>query len=517
VIGAVVRPGRLAWFVRHELRLAWRDWLWMMTAGRPRRARTVAVLLAAFAIFLHAVAYFMVAPYAGVAAHPDKLALVVITGSALLSWSLMLSQAMESVTRGFYARADLDLILSSPVQARRLFAVRIGAMAFSIALMALLLAAPFVNVLVLRGGARWLGAYGVVAAMGMTATALAVALTVALFRTIGPKRARLVAQILAAVVGAAFVIGLQAAAIMSDGTLSRVAFLESAAVVARAPALDSLLWLPARAMLGDGAALAAVLAASVLLLGAAIRGFAPRFADHALAAASVAQNVTRQGTEAWRGRVRFRRTSPTGALRRKEWLLLRRDPWLLSQTLMQLLYLLPPALLLWRNFAGGAHALALLVPVLIMAAGQLAGGLAWLAISGEDAPDLVASAPVLGGQVLRAKIEAVMGGIAMVFVPFLLALSLASLRDALVAAVGIAVAAAASTAIQLWFRSQAKRSHFRRRQTSSRVATFAEALSSTGWAATGALAAAGTWFALIPGLLTLAIVAGARMIGPART
>jgi ABC-2 type transport system permease protein len=512
VIGAAVRPGTLGWFARHELRLAWRDWLWMMTAGRPRRAKLVAVLLLAFAIFLHALAYFVVAPYAGVAANPDKLALVVITGSALLSWSLMLSQAMESVTRGFYARADLDLILSSPVAARRLFAVRIGAMAFSITLMALLLAAPFVNVLVLRGGAHWLGAYGVVAAMGMTATALAVVLTVALFRTIGPKRTRLVAQILAAVVGAAFVIGLQAAAIMSDGTLSRLAFLQSAEVVARAPDVDSAVWWPARAMLGDPAALAALLAASALLLAAVIRGFAPRFADHALAAASVSYEVARKG----RAHSRFRRTTPTRALRRKEWILLRRDPWLLSQTLMQLLYLLPPALLLWRNFAGGAHALALLVPVLIMAAGQLAGGLAWLAISGEDAPDLVASAPVLGGQVLRAKIEAVMGGIAFVFVPFLLALALASLRDALVAAAGIAVAAAASTAIQLWFRSQAKRSHFRRRQTSSRVATFAEALSSTGWAATGALAAAGTWFALIPGVMTLALVAGARMISPAR-
>ena len=66
----------------------------------------------------------------------------------------------------------------------------------------------------------------------------------------------------------------------------------------------------------------------------------------------------------------------------------------MSQTLMQLLYLLPPALLLWRSFAAGIDAPALLVPVLVMAAGQLAGGLAWLAISGEDAPDLIASAPV---------------------------------------------------------------------------------------------------------------------------
>ena len=67
--------------------------------------------------------------------------------------------------------------------------------------------------------------------------------------------------------------------------------------------------------------------------------------------------------------------------------------WLVSQTLMQILYLLPPAFLLWRSFEG-SEALLVLVPVLVMAAGQLAGGLAWLAISGEDAPDLVASAPV---------------------------------------------------------------------------------------------------------------------------
>ena len=43
--------------------------------------------------------------------------------------------------------------------------------------------------------------------------------------------------------------------------------------------------------------------------------------------------------------------------------------------------------------------------------------------------------------------------------------------DALSAAVGIGIAAASSTLIQLWFRTQAKRKHFRRRQTSSRVAT----------------------------------------------
>ena len=247
------------------------------------------------------------------------------------------------------------------------------------------------------------------------------------------------------------------------------------------------------------------------LLAAAIVIFSPRFGDHAIAAAGVSATVTRQ-----RSRRVFRRASPRHALRRKEWTLLRRDPWLVSQTLMQLLYLVPPGLLLWRSFSEGAHSLALLVPVLVMAAGQLAGGLAWLAISGEDAPDLVSSAPVSARDLLRAKIEAVMGGIAIVFAPFALTLALISPLAALVAALCIAAAAASATAIQLWFRTQARRSHFRRRQTSSRVATFAEAFSSIAWAGAGALGAAGTWLALLPALFALGTVCFARVISPAK-
>jgi ABC-2 type transport system permease protein len=114
-------------------------------------------------------------------------------------------------------------------------------------------------------------------------------------------------------------------------------------------------------------------------------------------------------------------------LRRKEWTLLLRDPWLMSQTLMQLLYLLPAAFLLWRNFYGGdGGASALLVPILIVAAGQLGGGLAWLAVSGEDAPELIASAPVPPARVLRAKTEAVLGAIAVIFGPLVVMLGVAA-------------------------------------------------------------------------------------------
>jgi ABC-2 type transport system permease protein len=200
-------------------------------------------------------------------------------------------------------------------------------------------------------------------------------------------------------------------------------------------------------------------------------------------------------------------------LRQKEWTLLVRDPWLVSQTLMQILYLLPPAFLLWRSFEG-SEALLVLVPVLVMAAGQLAGGLAWLAISGEDAPDLVASAPVPARQVVRAKIEAVIGGVGLVFLPFVVALALLSPFHAAVAGIGIFIATASATQIQLWFRAQAKRSLFRRRQVSSRIATFAEAFSSIAWAGTAALAAAGTGLAWIAAAIAVGILLGARLISP---
>jgi len=234
------------------------------------------------------------------------------------------------------------------------------------------------------------------------------------------------------------------------------------------------------------------------------------FAEHAMAAASVGH----AGPQVSRTPRAFRTASPRRMLRQKEWTLLLRDPWLVSQSLMQMLYLLPPALLLWKSWGDGDGALVLLVPVLVMAAGQLAGGLAWLAISGEDAPDLVATAPVAAGEIVRAKIEAVMGAIALVFMPFVAALALAAPWHAVTAAAGVLVSAAAATAIQLWFRAQAKRSHFRRRQTSSRIATFAEAFSSITWAAASALVAAGSWLALIPAAFAVLVLAGARLMSP---
>jgi ABC-2 type transport system permease protein len=503
-------PASTAWLARHELRIAWREWQSMMTAGHRRRMSTVVIALLAFFAVLHLPAYVMVGQFAHAGMRPDKAVLLTITISLALYVSLMLSQAMESVTRAFYSRADLDLILSSPISARRVFAVRIGAIALSIGAMAVLLAGPFVNILIADGGWRWASGYGVAVSFGAGAAALAVALTIGLFRLLGPRRTRLVAQVTAALIGAATVIGIQTMAILRYGTLARPGFLISDGVLAAAPGADSPVWLPARAITGDFTALAIVLAVSLVMLAGAILIFSGRFGEHALAAASVAPGRSRKR----RRPAAFGRTSPARTLRRKEWALLRRDPWLTSQTLTQLLYLVPPVLLLTRNFGNAAGSAVMIVLVVVTVSGQLAGGLAWLAISGEDAPDLVASAPVTPGAIRRAKVEAVMGATAIIFAPLILGLALVSPGATLIAIAGIGLASASSIQIQLWFRSQARRAHFRRRHTSSRVATFAEAFSSFAWAGAAGLAANGAWQASIAAAFALLILAAAWAISP---
>lgn len=501
----------LSWFARHELRLAWREWFAMMTGGRRKRTRAAIIGLVCFAALLHLPAWAVIGRFADLQLPLDKSSLIVISATIFLAWTLMLSQAIESVTRVFYARADLDLIMSSPARLANLFSVRIAAIALTVTAMALLFSTPFIDVLVIGGGARWLAAFGGVVAMGLSAAAIAIAVTILLFRLIGPARTRLIAQILAAIIGAGFVIALQVAAIMSYGTLSRFTILTSGTLAAYAPDVDSIWWWPARAVMGDNEALLLLLALALVLLGSVMATFSHRFADTAIDAAAYGTSGGRRARER-----PFRSGSRQQALRRKEFSLLWRDPWLISQTLMQLLYLVPPAVLLWRNFGDSSAALTLITPVIVMAAGQLAGGLAWLTISGEDAPDLVATAPLTPSSLIRAKIEVVLIAIAVIFCPLVAALAFASPYQAAISAGAVIVSAASATAIQLWFRVQARRSQFRRRQTSSRLATIAEAFSSIGWAATAALLLALPVAGLISGLITAGLVAVTWKFSPRR-
>ncbi len=492
-------PATMPWFAAHEGRLMWRDGVAMMTGGYPARRVALIVVLVVAAVLLHLLANAIVAPWVAHGIVPDKPTLVLITGSGFLFWTVMLSQALESVTRAYYSRSDLDLILSSPASSRTLFAVRTGITALTTLVLACLLASPVVDVLVLHDGAHWLMAYLVLAALSALSTAIAVLSTVALFRIAGPRRTRLIAQIIAGIVGAGFVIGIQAIAILHFGNMSsRFAVFSDPQFVAAMPAIDSLVWLPARAALGDWPALVGFALFGFAALGATIAFAASGYGRTAIAAAGASHERAPQRAMT----VNYQPRSIKQQLRVKEWKLLARDPWLLSQTLMQILYLLPPALYLWISYGQSAGTYVVVIPVLVMATGQLSGGLSWLAISGEDAYDLVVTAPVSAGAVLEAKIEAVATVVLVVLTPIIILMMFASYELAATTAVFAALSSGSATAIQLWFRVPMRRAMFRRRQVASRVSTISEALSSIFWAGTAVLVAGDQyWIAVLPAVL----------------
>lgn len=505
--------GSLSWFARHEFNLSWRDFVRMMSAGKPGREKGVMIFIAISVLVIHAIAYAIIVPDIGSGLTIDKSLVTLVSSSIILTLSLMMSQSLELVTRVFYSRSDLDLILSSPTPAKKVFTIRIAAITSSTTMLSLLLFGAAINILAIFDSVLWLSAYLVLFACGAVATALSLIITVLMFKTLGAKRTRLVSQIIAAIVGAGFIIGIQLAAISSLGSLSRFDFLSSDAVINSVPDLTSALWIPARAAMGEGMALITVLGFSFGLLLVAIASFADKFGEYVIIASGISQSKKAHKPKA----LNFNPRGISATLRHKEWKLLLRDHWLISQSLMQVLYLIPPAFMLWQSF-GQSSSVGIgivIVPVLVMATGQLAGGLAWLAISGEDAPQLVETAPVGKGAVIRAKTEAVLGAIGMITLPIIALMLFVDVKMAVVSTFGILAASVSATMIQLWFRSQAKRSNFRRRQTSSRVATLSEAFSSIMWAACGALYMGGLWsFSIVCIILALGVLWIARSFRP---
>jgi ABC-2 type transport system permease protein len=92
-----MQPAGIVWFAAHEARLAWQDWRLLSGLGTGM----ILAMLGLTAV-LHLIALSIVHPAPDLASHPSKEALITIGGMLALSWSLMLSQAMETVTRAFY-------------------------------------------------------------------------------------------------------------------------------------------------------------------------------------------------------------------------------------------------------------------------------------------------------------------------------------------------------------------------------------------------------------------------------
>jgi ABC-2 type transport system permease protein len=163
------------------------------------------------------------------------------------------------------------------------------------------------------------------------------------------------------------------------------------------PGADSLLWWPARAVLGEPLPVLAVAVLSVALFVLTTYALANRLMANAVAANGAAAKTVKTRSSGMLNADR----GPIAVMRSKEWLLIARDPWLMTEIAKQVVIMLPGMLVLWHT-SGSAYVwlgLALL-------AGQLAGSLTWLTVSTEDAADLLTTAPVRRADLNWAKLQA---------------------------------------------------------------------------------------------------------------
>jgi ABC-2 type transport system permease protein len=264
--------------------------------------------------------------------------------------------------------------------------------------------------------------------------------------------------------------------------------------------------LPARAAFGVAQDFWIWAGVSLGAYALAVWWYAARFAADAAAISGLGSRKRRKA----RG-VRAMRGGLNATLVRKEWRLLWRDPLLLSQILLQLLYLAPFFLVfatrlgregITRFDAGGfASGFVILVT-------SLAASLAWLCVSAEDAPDLIASAPVPREQMDNVKAFAAAAPAAALLVPPVIgAALLVSPMAALWLLIGGGAAITSTCLIAIWYQAPGNRKEFRRRTRGSLLLNLGRSLVAFAWIGATGLAVGGLEvFAIIPAVIALALL-----------
>ncbi len=500
-------------FVLHDLRLNARALASMFGASSLRR---LAILVVVMFLGLHVAAYPLAGWLIQIEDGPDgaERIMAILAGGAALIIPWIVGQSIADFTRTLFGRSDLELILASPVDAHSLLAARALSIAVGAVASVGLMLAPLADVAALRGHAHWLALYPALIAAGLAGTGLGVIVAMGLFLAAAPRSARLCSQIAATAIGASAVLGAQIVAMLPDGL--RATILGALAPPANgASAVASFLMAPARAAAGDAQAILiwAVFGAAVFAL--ACMAFGERFARAAIASAGAPPNA---GVAA-KGQARFG-ASASAALRIKERRVVWRDPWLMSQLLLQAAYTTPLAVILWRGGGPTGTVGIAFTPALVVIAAQLAGALSWIALSAEDAPDFLTTAPLSRAVVERAKIAAIGQPIALILALPLAALAFASPWAGVCALLCGAGAIGSAALINLWRQAPSRRGLVLRRHSQSKLVGMMEHLVSILWAVATTTAVIGSWATVVPLAAVAAVLAlnrkWAALASPAR-
>lgn len=449
-------PGSFAWLALHEIRLAWR--------ARPRKGATRwigYVLMLAWLGF----GCFLGWALRDVPIPALPAVMTAILAGSIVAFSFMTTQAIIGSQRTLYENGDLDLLFSAPIGGRTVLLAKLlgiaGTIVLTYAVLLLTLAVP----VAVMGHPRLFGLVALLAALALAAAATGLAITLALARLAGPRSARTVGQIAAALMGGGVFILSQLA--NQSGRRESSVMILFERFSERGVGTIGLSALPGRAAFGDPIALFILLGIGLLLF--------------ALAGATL-QRMFLTGYQD--GGTRLSRAKPTGratgrlfhaslfrSVFAKEWRLLVRDPALAFQILLRLIYLAPLVF-----FAFGRNQAVPIAPGLALAsvliAGQLVGSFAWLTVSAEDAPDLLAVAPVSKAAIDRVKLLAAfaMAASFAVILPIVIARQtpLGALATLLCTAIGGSI----SGYIELKLGKPGKRASFARRRSGSVVGSI---------------------------------------------
>ncbi len=496
------KPGGIRWLMGHELRLFWRRGKMNPRSGVILVGLMLGIWsLASFFVFAKAGPMIPPPPFEDGPAH--GLVLSAINIVIAFMGSVMISGAILAAVEAIYTRNDLDLLLSTPISAWRILVVRSSAIAIGgMPLYAGLLGPPLLWMAIFSSP-RWLSAIIFLPTLAFAATGIALMIVTALFRLIGPRNTRVLAQILSALAGAAVFLSFQYFNVSSrdDGPMTP----EQTAALIAALNIDPHVWwlFPARAFTGDIPATLLWIATTAVIFPLGVFVFSRSFVADAAAAAAMGQKerVADARIAAVRGGV-------MSSVVRKELRLLLRDPLLLSQIGLQLLYFLPLGFVLLRPGTNFQLTPAAFAPALTLLAGALAGSLIWITASAEDAPDLISSAPVRTQAVDRAKLIAAVAPVLTLMALPLIALSVRDPWAGAWTTAGVVINALSAALIGIWRRTQSSRKDFvRRRQSGSLITSLGKALVGIGLtAAAGAGAYGLPWLALIPVIIALAVL-----------
>jgi ABC-2 type transport system permease protein len=406
-------PAQILWLLRHEWRLVLRAspntrWLWWAGLGFMAIFTIAALVLRQTALRLPAI--------------PDVLPAGVLLISSLVLlfiFSIMLSVAINSSVQMLFERGDMDLLLSSPLDTRLVLATRGIWLAITSLFAVALLVVPLTLAAVVVVGPRLLGMFFVLLALSLGAAGFGLLITLTLVRLLGARRARTVAQVVGVLFGASIYLLTQLSRLINpeqfpwlNSILTQVTQLKS----------SSFWFIPAQAIWLDPFGIMVVLGFGFLFFlislqfthSAFLRGATSSILGGKIKPPSkIAAFANNLGLNVFR----------------KEWRLVLRDPMLISQTLLQIIYLIP----MFLAFFGGSSrsnpsgfnlqtigTYPLLVVAAILAGGSLAQNFTQIMVAAEDAAELIRMSPTAGGRIRNAKLMAAILPVWGVFIPLII-------------------------------------------------------------------------------------------------